>query len=128
MNKWKSIPLPLKIVFILSILWIIWAIFAIPMRYEEGLPFFWLNLSGIYAVIVVLILDIIGPIIFLIGVLKKKKWWAIIAYLYISIFVLNSIVAMFTVWDEMGIIPILIPAFVYFMFGVIINRNRQYFK
>lgn len=124
----KTIPLWLKIVSILSILWIIWAMFAIPMRYEQGIPFFWLDLIWILAITVVLFLDIIWPLIFLIWVLRKYILWARIAYLYISIFILNSIIAIFTEWSELGVIPILIPAVVYGIFWIIIFKNRKYFK
>jgi hypothetical protein len=128
LNKCKEIPLSLKIVFILSILWIIWAFFSTQMRYEQGLPFFWFHIIGIFAVIVVLLLDILWPIIFLIWVYKKKNWWVKVAYFYISIFVINSIFALFTVSKELWIMPILIPAIVYTIFWMVIYKNKKYFK
>ena len=125
---WKPIPLSLKILFIIFILWIIGSIFAIKGRYDLGLPFFGIFVYGIVASFIVLILDIIGPILFLIGLWNKKTWAPIVALTYISIFILNSLVAIFTIRDELGFIPILIPLLFNVVFLIIIYSNKKYFN
>ncbi len=102
--------------------------FALPIRYEQWLPFFWFTLYGIYAAIIVFALDIVGPLLFILSILKKYTWGPLIAYSFISIFILNSIVAIFTVWNELWVMSILIPAIVYTVFGAIVYKNKKYFK
>ena len=127
-TSWKQIPTSLKFVFVLSIIWIIGTFFAIPIKFQQGLPFFGMYLFGISVIPIMLFLDIIGPIIFLIGTLKRKLWAVKIATIYILIFVLNTIVALFTVREQFGIIPLSIPAIVYTVFLYIIIKNKNYYK
>ena len=125
---WKQIPLTLKVLFVLLGLWALGSIMAIPMRFEQGLPFFGLWLSGVTAVLILLILDLIAPLAFLFAVWTKKSWGPNLAYAYMSIFILNSIVAIFTVREQLGLMPILIPALVTGIFLAAIYNSRNYFE
>jgi len=125
---WKPIPLSLKVLFVFLVLWAIGTVFALPMRFESGIPFFGLWLSGIIAGIIVLLLDIVGPITFLFGLWKRKSWAPKVAIIYMSIFILNSVVALFTVREQLGLMPILMPAFITLIFLIVIYQSRSYFK
>ena len=125
---WKPIPLSLKTLFVIFILWAIGTVFAIPMRYESGIPFFGLWLSGIVAAVIVLLLDIVGPFTFLYALWNRKSWGPSIAYVYISIFILNSVVAIFTVREQLGLMSILMPALFNAVFLLVIYMKRDYFK
>jgi hypothetical protein len=103
-------------------------VFAIPIKYEQGLPFFWTTLFGISTTIIVFLLDILGPIAFLYWVWNKKTWGAKVAYIYIWVFILNSMFAAFTHGDQYWVVPLLIPAVAYAIFWVVIYRNRKYFS
>ncbi|MBT3407559.1 hypothetical protein HOK68_01225 [Candidatus Woesearchaeota archaeon] len=125
---WKPIPISLKIIFVLFILWIFGSIMSISMRYELGLPFFGNYISGFIAALIVFLLDILGPILFLYGLWNRKSWTNMIAYIFISIFVLNSVFALIYFRELLGIMPIVIPALVYLVFMIIINLNKNYFE
>ena len=125
---WKPIPLLLKILFVVFILWSIGSIFAIPMRYESGLPFLGVFVYGIVASLIVLILDVMAPITFLFALWNRKIWAASFALSYIVIFILNSIITIFTVREQLGLMPILIPTVFNIIFLIVIYNNRNYFK
>jgi len=101
---------------------------SISMRYELGLPFFGNYISGFIAALIVFLLDILGPILFLYGLWNRKSWTNMIAYIFISIFVLNSVFALIYFRELLGIMPIVIPALVYLVFMIIINLNKNYFE
>ena len=125
---WKPISLSLKILFVVFILWTVGAVLNAPNLYESGLPFFGTFIYGVPAVLVVLFLDIIGPMVFLFALWNRKTWAVKWAFFYIGLFMLNSTVAFFTVRDELGIPQILIPTVVSVIFIIIIYSKRNYFK
>ncbi len=71
---WKPIPLPLKILFVVFIFWMVGAVMNLPNLIENGLPLFGTFVYGMAAVLVVLLLDIIGPITFLFALWNRKSW------------------------------------------------------
>jgi len=125
---WEPIPLPLKILFVVFILWFVGSVMNLPNLYENGLPLLGRFVYGTSAVLVVLVLDIIGPMTFLFALWHRKPWAAKWAFVYISLFILNSIVALFTVKEELGLPQILVPTVVSCIFLVVIFWKRQYFK
>ena len=125
---WKPIPLSLKIIFIVFVLWVIGSLMAISMRYEEGLPLLGVFVYGIVAVLIVLLLDIIAPLTFLFALWQRKSWAASFALTYIGIFILNSVVAFFTVREQLGLMPILIPLIFNIVFFLVIYNKRSYFR
>jgi len=124
---WKPIPLSLKILFVVFVLWSIGSLFAIPTRYELGLPFFGVFVYGIVASLIVLLLDVVAPITFLFALWNRKSWATSFALSYIGFFILNSGIAFFTVREQLGLMPILIPLLVNVVFFIIIYRSRSYF-
>jgi hypothetical protein len=124
---WKPIPLSLKILFVVFVLWSIGSVLNIPTRYESGLPFFGVFVYGIVASLIVLLLDVVAPITFLFALWNRKTWAASLALSYIAVFILNSTVAFFTVREQLGLLPILIPLLVNVVFFIIIYRSRSYF-
>lgn len=125
---WKPIPLLLKVVFVLFVLWAIGSLFAISTRYNEGLPLFGVFVYGIIASFIVVLLDLVAPVIFLFALWNRKSWAASFAFFYIGVFILNSIVAIFTVRNKLGLVPILIPLIANIIFFIIIFIKRNYFK
>ena len=124
---WKPIPLPLKILFVLFVLWSIGSVFAIPARHESGLPLLGVFVYGFVASLVVLLLDVVAPAAFLFALWNRKSWGASFALSYISAFILNSIVAFFAVREQLGLMPILVPLLFNLGFFIIIYRSRWYF-
>jgi len=125
---WKPIPLSLKILFVVFVLWTIGSVMAVFMRYELGLPFFGLFVYGITASLIVLLLDVIAPITFLFALWDRRSWAVSFAFSYIGIFILNSVVAFFTVREKLGLMPIFIPLIVNVIFLIVIYKKRSYFK
>ena len=125
---WKPIPLPLKILFVVFILWLVGTVMNLPNLFDNGLPLFGTFVYGITAALVVLLLDIIGPVTFLFALWNRKSWAAKWAFAYIGIFSLNSTVALFTVREELGLPQILVPTIASLIFLAVIFWKRNYFK
>ena len=71
---WKPIPLPLKILTVVLVLWLLGALANLPNLLENGLPLMGFFVSGVTAAAVVLILDMIGPRAFLFALWTRKSW------------------------------------------------------
>ncbi len=71
---WKPIPLPLKILFVVFILWSVGSVMNLPNLFETGLPLFGVFVYGITAALIVLFLDIIVPMTFLFALWNRKSW------------------------------------------------------
>ncbi len=125
---WKPIPLPLKILFVVFILWLVGSVMNLPNLFENGLPLFGKFVYGMTAALIVLLLDIIGPVTFLFALWNRKSWAPIWAFAYIGIFILNSTVALFTVREELGLPQLLVPTIASFIFLAVIFWKRTYFK
>jgi hypothetical protein len=124
---WKPIPLSLKILAIVLVLWLLGALANLPNLLENGLPLMGFFVYSVTAAAVVLILDIIGPLVFLFALWTRKSWAVIWAFAYMGFFIANSVVALFTVRVTLGLLPILIPALVSACFVIVIYRQRGYF-
>ena len=124
---WKPIPLALKILAVVFVLWSVGAVMNLPNLQENGLPLFGTFIYGMSATLVVLLLDIIGPITFLFALWSRKSWAPTWAFAYIGLFVLNSTVALFTVREEFGLPQILGPTVASLIFLAIIFWKRDYF-
>ncbi len=125
---WKPIPLPLKILFVVFILWLVGSVMNLPNLFENGLPLFGKFVYGMTAALIVLLLDIIGPATFLFALWNRKSWAAKWAFAYIGIFILNNTVALFTVREELGLPQILVPTITSLIFLAVIFWKRNYFK
>jgi hypothetical protein len=127
-SGWKPVPLSLKILSFVFILWSIGSVLNIPNLYESGLPLLGIFVYGITAILVALLLDIVGPIIFIFALWNRKPWAAVWAFSYIGFFILNSTVAFFTVRGQLGLPQIIIPTIASVIFLVVIYTKRSYFK
>ena len=125
---WKPIPLSLKILFVVFILWSIGTILNISNAYESGIPLFGLFVYGFIASLIAILLDIVGPMTFLFALWYRKSWAAYWAFSYIGIFILNSVVAFFTVREQLGLVQILVPLIASVIFFIVIYKKRGYFK
>ncbi len=125
---WKPIPLPLKIIFVVFIFWTAGSMMNLPNLFENGLPLFGVFVYGITAAFIVLLLDIIGPMIFLFALWNRKSWAEIWAFSYIGIFIFNGVVALFTVREELGLPQLLVPTIASIVFLVVICWQRNYFE
>ena len=123
---WKPIPLSLKILFVVFVLWSVGSVMNLPNLFENGLPLFGNFVYGITAALIALLLDIIGPMTFLFALWNRKSWAAKWAFSYIGIFILNNAVALFTVREELGLPQILVPTIASIIFLVVIYWQRNY--
>ncbi len=125
---WKPIPLPLKVLFVVFILWLVGSVMNLPNLFENGLPLFGNFVYGMTAALIVLLLDVIGPVTFLFALWNRKSWAAKWAFAYIGIFILNNTVALFTVREELGLPQLLVPTIVSLVFLAVIFWKRNYFE
>lgn len=124
---WRPIPLALKVLCLVMVLWAIGSAMNLANLMENGLPVFGSFVFGIGALLVVLFLDFIGPLIFFYALWNRKSWGVTWAFFYIGLFVLNGIVALFTVSGQLGFAPILVPNLVILAFLAVIFWKRSYF-
>lgn len=127
MKGWKSLPISLKILSIVLLLWAVMSVAVLVMMPEREIGFFGFMLTGTAAAVVVLLLDFISPLLFLYAMWKKLKWGANFGMLYNGIFILNSIVALFTFREVFGN-AIYFPLIASTIFFYIIYRERNYFS
>lgn len=125
---WKPIPLTLKILSVLMALWAVGAVMNLPNLMDGGLPLFGVFVGGTVALLVVLVLDILGPLLFLYALWTRKSWGPNWAALYMGIFILNSVVAFFTVRAELGLPQILVPTVATLLFLAVIRSKQDYFS
>jgi uncharacterized membrane protein len=125
---WKPIPLPFKILFVLFILWSVGAVMNLPNLFKNGLPLFGIFVYGKTAALIVIMLDIIGPLTFLFALWNRKSWAVKWAFSYIGLFILNGAIALFTVRDDLGLPQILVPIIASIIFLAVIYWKRDYFK
>ena len=127
MNGWKSLTLPLKILFIVLFLWAVMSIVVLVTSPERQIAFFGFLLKGSSAAIVIVLLDFISPLLFLFAAWKKLKWGANFGMLYNGIFILNSVVAFFTFKEIFGN-AIYFPLIASIIFFAVIFKERKYFS
>jgi hypothetical protein len=125
---WRPIPLPLKVLSVVMVLWSVGSMINLPNLMENGLPLLGNFVYGLPAFLVALLLDIIGPLVFLLGLWNRKSWAAKWAFTYIGIFIVNSAFALFTVRDQLGLPQILAPAIGSILFLAVIYWKREYFS
>ena len=120
--------MPLKILFVVLILWYVGAVVNLPNLYENGAPLFGNFVYGISAALMVLFFDLIGQVVFLFALWNRKSWAAKWAFADIGLFILNSTVALFTVREELGLPQLLVPTIASLIFLVVVFWKRNYFK
>ena len=95
---------------------------------RKWIPLFGNFVYGITAALVVLLLDIIDSVTFLFVLWTRKSWAAKWAFAYIGIFILNSMVALFTEREELGLPQLLVPTIASLIFLAVIFWKRNYFN
>jgi hypothetical protein len=125
---WRPIPLALKILFAVLLLWTAGSIMNMPNLMANGLPLLSTFIYGAPAAAVAVFLDIIGPMIFLLALWRRLAWGPAWAFFYISLFIVNGLVALITLRHQLGLGPLLIPSIVSVCFLIVIYWKRSYFK
>jgi hypothetical protein len=130
MNKtgWKPIPLSLKILAGVFIFWSVMAVITIGMIAESGFPFLGMLITGLSAVIIVLLLNVVAPITFLFGLWNRKSWTAKFGLSYIGFFLLNSAIAYAVLAGQFVSAPFYFPEVANVIFFVVIYKTRIYFE
>ncbi|MEM7366205.1 MAG: hypothetical protein AAF525_19490 [Pseudomonadota bacterium] len=124
---WKPIPVPLKVLFVVYILWMLGTVMNLPNLYTNGLPLLGTFINGIPAVAFATLLDFVGPVVFLVALWLRKSWAPVWAYAYLGIFITNTAVALLTVSDTLGLPQILVPLVVSTGFVSVVFWQRGYF-
>lgn len=136
MNKqigFKSMPLLLKTIWIISLLFILFSFISILKGFEYGILFFGFYVEGLSHISLVLILDILAPLIFLFGTWYRKKFAIKVAFTYMSIFIISKIYSLLFLRDILGFVLIDILLYILISllitsFLIIIYKERNYFK
>ena len=125
--NWKSLPLALKILSVVLLLWVVMTVFVLVTMPERQIAFFGLLLKGVSATTVVVLIDVVSPLVFLYAMSKKLKWGANFGMFYNGIFILNSVVAFFTFKEIFGN-AIYFPLAASIVFFLIIFKEREFFR
>ncbi|MEO9516238.1 MAG: hypothetical protein ABJH45_25225 [Paracoccaceae bacterium] len=126
-SGWRPIPIVLKILSVVMVVWAVGSAMNLPNLMENGLPVLGTLVFGISALLVVLFLDFIGPSVFLYAVWNRRSWGVRWAFFYIGLFIFNGIVALLTLSDQLGLVQILVPNLISLLFLAVIFWKRTYF-
>lgn len=126
-SGWKPIPLPLKILSGVFVLWVVGAAMNLPNLMTNGLPLFGQFVFGAAALPLVIYVDVIGPLVFLFALWTRKSWGVKWVFAYNGLFILNNMIAFFVLRDVLGLPQILVPTFVSALFLGVIFWQRGYF-
>lgn len=126
-SGWTPIPLPLKILSGVFVLWMTGAAINLPNLITHGLPLFGTFVFGAAALPLVIYVDVIGPLIFLFALWTRKSWGVKWAFAYNALFIINNTIAFFVLHDVLGLPQILIPTFVSVLFLGVVFWHRGYF-
>ena len=127
-SGWSPIPLALKILAVVMLLWMVGAAMNLTNLMENGLPLLGNFVFGALAATIVFVLDILGPVVFLSGLWLRKSWAVPWAVVYNGLFILNNSGAFLTVRDELGAPQLLVPTVASAIFLGIILWQRDYFR
>lgn len=127
MNNWKPIPLALKILSVLLLLWAAMSIAVLVTTPERQIAFYGFLLKSTPASIIILILDVISPLVFLYALWNKLKWGAIFGMAYNGVFIINNIIALFMFKEVFGN-GIYFPLIISTIFFSLIYKERKYFN
>jgi len=125
MKGWKPLPIALKILSIVLILWALMSLSVLFTMPDRKIAFFGFLLTGVGANIVVLLLDLVSPLLFIYALWNRLKWAANFGMLYNGIFILNNIIALFIFREVFGN-GIYFPLIASLIFFYIIYRHRNY--
>lgn len=103
MNKgWKPLPVVLKIIFIILVFRSFLAVFSLSPSYNNGYEFFVWTLYGLYAINGVFILNLLLPLILLVGMFQRySKIW-IVGVIYFFIFTLSTLFSLANTTEMLG--------------------------
>ena len=124
---WRPIPRALKVLSVVMLLWMAGSVMNLPNLFANGAPLLGYFVDGYAAAAMVVVLDIIGPLVFLAGLWKRKHWAPKWAYAYMGVFIVNGVIALLTVRDELGLPQILVPTVVCLAFLLVVHWKRGYF-
>lgn len=127
MKGWKPLPISLKVLFVVLLLWVMMTIAVLISMPEREIAFFGMLLKGMPATAVVLLLDIISPLLFLYTAWRRIKWGAMFGMLYNGIFIINNLVALFLFAEVFGN-GIYFPLVASIIFFSVIFKERKYFS
>lgn len=126
-SGWKPIPLPLKIICVLSVLWALGAVANLSNLMNYGVPFFGMLLKGTSALPVPLVLDFLGPIGLIFASLKRLPWGPKWATFYMGAFIVNAAFTLIFASDLFSVPQILAPALVSVALLLVVYWKRGYY-
>ena len=125
-SGWKPIPLPLKILSGVFVLWVVGAALNLSGLMANGLPLFGKFVFGVAVLPLVIYVDVIGPLVFLFALWTRKSWGVKWAFAYNGLFILNNTIAFSTLREILGLPQILVPTLVSALFLAVIFWQRGY--
>ncbi len=127
MNGWKPLPILLKVLFVLLLLWVAMSIAVLVGMPEREIAFFGLILMGVPGMVVVIALDVLAPLTFLHAAWHRLGWGAAFGMLYNAVFIVNNLIALVLFQEKFGN-GIYFPLVASLIFLAIIARERRYFR
>ena len=125
---WKPIPMSLKILFVVFVIWSVMTLVVIESAFDIGYPLFGIIFNGALGVVIALLLNFLAPLIFVYALWNRYSWGAKYAMTYIGFFIINNAVALALLQEQFGLPQILFPLITNIVFFVVIYKTRSYFK
>ena len=146
--NWLSIPLSLKLVFIIVLVGLGSSTYLLSLTYNGGYSFFGFDFLGVKALLLSLVIDIFGSIAVLVSIWFAKKWGFGYTLGYFGFLILNGILSVIALkqridafGDQFGGVPAVHKALfmeviisgivgfsIYLLILILITRNKKYFE
>ena len=126
MEKLKAMPILLKALCGLLLLWVVMTIAVSISMPDRDIAFYGVILTGVLGHIVVIIIDILCPIIFVYASVRKLHWGGIFGMAYNGVFIINGLISLFLFQEKFGN-AIYFPLIASILFFSVIVKERKYF-
>ncbi len=101
---WKPLPLSLKFLFVIFSLGVISSIYSLFSISKNGYSLFSFELYGLSAILLLLLINIVGVLIILVGFWKRQSWVWGYSIGYLFFIVINSILSMLNIPNKVNLI------------------------
>jgi len=147
LDKWISLPLSLKLVFVVVLLGLFASIYTFSFNAVGGYSLFGFEFLGVNALLLSLVFDLICSILVLFVIWSAKKWGFWYGLGYYGFLILNAVLALYSFkrrMDEYGadspisdvlktlffkfLIAGLFGIGIYILLLVLIAKNKKYFR
>ena len=128
-NKaFQAIPLSLKILSGILMVWSLMTLITIQFAFEVGYPLLGVLFNGVVGFAIAFLLVFLAPLIFVYSLWKRYFWGANFGLIYTGFFAFNNLLALIFMKDVFGLSQIVVPMIANLIFFCVIYYNKNYFR